>query len=109
YSGCEQSLHHGHSRFPALFPINCQLTPRAPAKDGIPAVLRRLAFSSERAKSCLLRVPGLWLNCLPMKVLGIIPARFAPTRFPGKPLAVIAGKPLIQRVVEQCQKSTSLS
>src|SRR3981081_4495107 len=43
-----------------------------------------------------------------MKVLGIIPARYASTRFPGKPLALIAGKPLIQRVVEQCQKAKSL-
>ncbi len=44
-----------------------------------------------------------------MKVLGIIPARYASTRFPGKPLHLIAGKPLIQRVVEQCQKANSLS
>ena len=44
-----------------------------------------------------------------MKIIGIIPARFASTRFPGKPLALIAGKPLIQRVIEQCQKATSLS
>jgi 3-deoxy-manno-octulosonate cytidylyltransferase (CMP-KDO synthetase) len=44
-----------------------------------------------------------------VKVVGIIPARYASTRFPGKPLALIAGKPLIQRVVEQCQKAKSLS
>ena len=44
-----------------------------------------------------------------MKILGIIPARFASTRFPGKPLALIAGKPLIQHVVEQCQQAKSLS
>ncbi|HEX5397658.1 MAG TPA: 3-deoxy-manno-octulosonate cytidylyltransferase, partial [Verrucomicrobiae bacterium] len=44
-----------------------------------------------------------------MKVVGIIPARHASTRFPGKPLALIAGKPLIQRVVEQCQKAKLLS
>jgi 3-deoxy-manno-octulosonate cytidylyltransferase (CMP-KDO synthetase) len=44
-----------------------------------------------------------------MKVLGLIPARFASTRFPGKPLAPIAGVPLIQRVVEQCRKAKSLS
>lgn len=43
-----------------------------------------------------------------MKIIGIIPARFASTRFPGKPLALIAGKTLIQRVVEQCQKAKSL-
>ena len=44
-----------------------------------------------------------------MKIIGIIPARFASTRFPGKPLALIAGKPLLQHVVEQCQKAKSLS
>ena len=44
-----------------------------------------------------------------VKILGIIPARFASTRFPGKPLALIAGKPLIQHVVEQCQRAKSLA
>jgi 3-deoxy-manno-octulosonate cytidylyltransferase (CMP-KDO synthetase) len=43
-----------------------------------------------------------------MKIIGIIPARYASTRFPGKPLALIAGKTLIQHVVEQCQKSKKL-
>ncbi len=42
------------------------------------------------------------------RVLGVIPARYASTRFPGKPLALIAGKPVIQRVVEQCRKARSL-
>lgn len=36
-----------------------------------------------------------------MKFIGIIPARYASTRFPGKPLADIDGKPMIQRVYEQ--------
>jgi 3-deoxy-manno-octulosonate cytidylyltransferase (CMP-KDO synthetase) len=36
-----------------------------------------------------------------VKVYGIIPARFASTRFPGKPLAVIFGKPMIQHVWER--------
>ena len=43
-----------------------------------------------------------------MRILGVIPARYASTRFPGKPLALIAGKPLIQHVVERCQKAKSL-
>jgi len=43
-----------------------------------------------------------------VKVVGIIPARYASTRFPGKPLALIAGKPLIQRVIERCRRATSL-
>jgi 3-deoxy-manno-octulosonate cytidylyltransferase (CMP-KDO synthetase) len=44
-----------------------------------------------------------------MRILGIIPARYASTRFPGKPLALIAGKPLIQRVVERCRQAKSLA
>jgi 3-deoxy-manno-octulosonate cytidylyltransferase (CMP-KDO synthetase) len=44
-----------------------------------------------------------------MKIIGVIPARYASTRFPGKPLALIAGKTLIQHVVERCQKARSLS
>ncbi len=44
-----------------------------------------------------------------MKVLGIIPARFGSTRFPGKPLIDIDGKSLIRRVYEQCSKSEKLS
>lgn len=38
-----------------------------------------------------------------MKFIGIIPARYASTRFPGKPLADMAGKPMIQRVYEQVE------
>src|ERR1041384_4854560 len=44
-----------------------------------------------------------------MKIVGIVPARYGSTRFPGKPLALIAGKPLIQHVVERCQQAKSLS
>jgi 3-deoxy-manno-octulosonate cytidylyltransferase (CMP-KDO synthetase) len=39
-------------------------------------------------------------------LLGIIPARYASTRFPAKPLADIGGKSMIQRVYEQVKKST---
>jgi 3-deoxy-manno-octulosonate cytidylyltransferase (CMP-KDO synthetase) len=41
----------------------------------------------------------------PLQAIGIIPARYASTRFPGKPLANIAGKPMIQRVYEQAIQS----
>ncbi len=44
-----------------------------------------------------------------MRILGIIPARYASTRFPGKPLHLIAGKPLIQHVVERCQQAATLA
>ncbi|WP_316826977.1 3-deoxy-manno-octulosonate cytidylyltransferase [Pedobacter miscanthi] len=44
-----------------------------------------------------------------LKAIGIIPARYASTRFPGKPLVDIAGKSMIQRVYEQASKAKSLS
>ena len=43
-----------------------------------------------------------------MKTIGIIPSRYASTRFPGKPLVQIAGKSMIRRVYEQATKSKSL-
>jgi len=43
-----------------------------------------------------------------MKTIGIIPARYGSTRFPGKPLAVINGKTMIRRVFEQASKSRKL-
>jgi 3-deoxy-manno-octulosonate cytidylyltransferase (CMP-KDO synthetase) len=43
-----------------------------------------------------------------MKAIAIIPARFASTRFPGKPLIEIGGKSMIQRVYEQTQKTPGL-
>jgi 3-deoxy-manno-octulosonate cytidylyltransferase (CMP-KDO synthetase) len=44
-----------------------------------------------------------------MKILGIIPARYASTRFPGKPLVLIDGKPMIRHVYEQAIKAKSLT
>lgn len=43
------------------------------------------------------------------KALGIIPARWSSTRFPGKPLHPIAGKPLLQHVWERCQRAKHLA
>lgn len=43
------------------------------------------------------------------KVVGIIPSRYASTRFPAKPLVDIAGKSMIQRVYEQASKAKLLS
>ena len=42
-------------------------------------------------------------------VLAVIPARYASSRFPGKPLASIAGRPMIQHVVERVRQARSLS
>ena len=44
-----------------------------------------------------------------LNIISIIPARMNSSRFPGKPLAKILGKSMIQRVYEQCEKSTVLS
>lgn len=44
-----------------------------------------------------------------MKIIGVIPARYESTRFPGKPLVDIGGKTMIQRVYERAKMSKSLS
>ncbi len=70
------------------------------------------------AKSWLLRDAVTLSSCIPrarrlkhkpVKIVGVIPARYASTRFPGKPLALIAGKSLVQRVIERCRSAKSLS
>jgi 3-deoxy-manno-octulosonate cytidylyltransferase (CMP-KDO synthetase) len=39
------------------------------------------------------------------RIVAVIPARHASTRFPGKPLALIAGKPMVEHVWRRCQES----
>jgi len=48
-------------------------------------------------------------SSVPRKILGVIPARFSSTRFPGKVLALIAGKTMLQHVYERAALSTYLS
>jgi 3-deoxy-manno-octulosonate cytidylyltransferase (CMP-KDO synthetase) len=48
-------------------------------------------------------------NSEQIKVLAVIPARYGSTRLPGKPLAMIAGRPMIQHVVERVQKARTVS
>jgi len=44
-----------------------------------------------------------------MKILGVIPSRYASTRYPGKPLISIQGKSMVQRVYERAMQSGALS
>jgi len=44
-----------------------------------------------------------------MKIVGVIPARYGSTRFPGKPLELLQGRPLIQWTIEGSKKSKLLS
>jgi 3-deoxy-manno-octulosonate cytidylyltransferase (CMP-KDO synthetase) len=43
-----------------------------------------------------------------VKALAVIPARYASTRFPGKPLALLAGKPMVQQVWERCRAAAGV-
>ncbi|HTW64377.1 MAG TPA: 3-deoxy-manno-octulosonate cytidylyltransferase [Bryobacteraceae bacterium] len=43
------------------------------------------------------------------RILGVIPARFASSRFPGKSLAIIAGKPMLQHVYERASQARYLT
>src|SRR5690349_4754224 len=55
------------------------------------------------------RDPRASLESRSMKSVIVIPARWASSRFPGKPLAMIAGVSLIQRVYERAAKSARAS
>ncbi|MGH7473418.1 MAG: 3-deoxy-manno-octulosonate cytidylyltransferase [Candidatus Methylomirabilales bacterium] len=44
-----------------------------------------------------------------MKAVGVIPARYASSRFPGKPLAVLCGRPLVRHVYERARRSKTLA
>jgi 3-deoxy-manno-octulosonate cytidylyltransferase (CMP-KDO synthetase) len=44
-----------------------------------------------------------------MKPVAVIPARWASTRFPGKPLVLLAGRPLVVHVLEACRRSDAFS
>jgi len=44
-----------------------------------------------------------------MRILGVIPARYASSRLPGKPLVDIGGKSMVQRVLEQARQCNSLA
>jgi len=46
---------------------------------------------------------------VPERVLGVVPARYQSSRFPGKALAILAGKPLLQHVFERASRSRFLS
>ncbi len=70
-----------------------------------------------RNRSCPLACPCLTLAQplpsvshfpAPTYILGVLPSRWGSTRFPGKPLHVIAGKPLIQHVWERCLRCSRL-
>src|SRR5664280_2161848 len=59
-------------------------------------------YACQRAAFCYTANP------MKIRTLGVIPARYGAQRFPGKPLAMIAGKPLVQRVYEQTAKAKRL-
>jgi 3-deoxy-manno-octulosonate cytidylyltransferase (CMP-KDO synthetase) len=52
---------------------------------------------------------GVLVSIVPQRILGVIPARFASSRFPGKALATIAGKSMLQHVYERCSQARYLS
>ncbi len=56
----------------------------------------------------ILHILSIHVGFYLMQIIGIIPSRYGSTRFPGKSLVQIAGKPLVQRVYEQAKKATLL-
>lgn len=64
-------------------------------------------FSSKLDISFL--TPSFFTKEMPLKICGIIPARFKSSRFEGKPLTLINGVPMIKRTYDQAKKSTQLN
>ena len=60
--------------------------------------------TSRTAKLITIFTSSKYIQMSKHKILGLIPARYGSTRFPGKPLADIGGKTMIQRVYEQTKK-----
>jgi 3-deoxy-manno-octulosonate cytidylyltransferase (CMP-KDO synthetase) len=56
----------------------------------------------------MLRIDGIFQSFM-MKIIAFIPSRYESTRFPGKPLALIAGKPMIQHVYERTLSSVHVA
>ena len=56
-----------------------------------------------------LRLKPKWHPKDTTEVLAVIPARYASTRFPGKPLATIAGRAMIQHVVARVRQARAVS
>lgn len=75
---------------------------------------RDLSEPGARCAPCYYGVIGasvgkFMTNSASPTTLAVIPARYASTRFPGKPLAIIAGKSMIQRVVERVRLASLVS
>jgi len=68
------------------------------------------AALTEVATTCRLRflTPSRFLVALPVRACGVIPARYKSSRFEGKPLAMIAGVPMLERTYRQAQKAAFL-
>jgi len=53
--------------------------------------------------------PTIFKDAIKLKILGVIPARYKSTRFPGKPLCLIKDIPMIKRTYDQAKQSTKLN
>ncbi len=97
---------------PQSFAGSSSVTPSKYAKaEFLPRKKSQTALA--RALTTWLRSPNLLQSvqvpATTPQIIGILPARWGSTRFPGKPLHLIAGKALIQHVWDRCRLAKSLS
>jgi len=78
----------------------CAKLDRGPAGSGKPikriTYKSRAAFDSSSAMASIARALFVLFSIVRPSILGVIPARHASSRFPGKPLALIGGKPMLE-------------
>jgi 3-deoxy-D-manno-octulosonate cytidylyltransferase len=71
-------------------------------------VVKDALYSQDRFINIELCTPSVYAESIPLKVMGVIPARFDSSRFQGKPLSLINNVPMIKRTYERAQKSKLL-
>ena len=71
----------------------------------------RLNWNTIHPSQCngVIQSSSVLKSIVPTRILGVIPARFASSRFPGKALAPIAGKPMLQHVYERASQARYLT
>lgn len=78
-------------------------------KDGPISLLLKVAGAASLVATAVKAITNQKNKAAPRtRVLGVIPARYKSTRFPGKPLTPILGKPMIQRTYEQAKQAKKL-
>lgn len=99
---------HGHRLFPVAPPV---WTPEAAQTDPVVARAseRFRALVEEALERSQAEIRRERARALEPRPVAVIPSRYGSTRLPAKPLAMLAGKPMVQHVYERCREAAAFS